>query len=348
MDKCNYNSIVKGDKCFVVAEIGINHNGDMELAKDCIFAAAESGADSVKFQNYRTEDFVSDKKLKLEYFSEGKKIIESQYNLFKRCELNRDQLFILKEVCDSLGLVFHSSPTSVDGINDLVEIGCNIIKNGSDFLTNLDIVSAIGNTGGLGVLSTGMSTLAEIDEAVKTFRSTGNNNLILLHCTSSYPTPSNQVNLARIEMLRDLFELPVGFSDHTDGVVAAVGSTLLGARWIEKHFTLDRKMPGPDHHFSINPEQLKDLICSIRSAEKMLGKKSFNPSPDECKSRSNFRLSCVATRNISIGDIINKSDIKFSRPGNGIPPSHQNYLIGRQIHHNISEGEQFKNEYFLK
>lgn len=333
-------------KVSIVAEIGINHNGDMGLAKDSIIAAAEAGADSVKFQNYKTEDFVTDKNLLFEYQSQGKTVREPQYNMFKRCELTRKQLSYLKEQCDLAGVMFHSTPTSIEGIRDLQAIGCQLLKNGSDCLTNLRLVRDMGETGLKTILSTGMATLSEIDDAVRAFRETGNENLMLLHCTSSYPTPVEDVNLARISTLREAFNVEVGFSDHTDGTTAAVGATILGAQWIEKHFTLSKNLPGPDHWFSMDPPELRQLVLSIRDAEKMLGTSAVGPTPSESLGRRDFRLSCVASRDISTGESLKPSDITFHRPGDGIPPIHCDILAGLKLTREVKKGQKFKKEFF--
>jgi N-acetylneuraminate synthase/N,N'-diacetyllegionaminate synthase len=323
---------------FIVAEIGINHNGDMKIACDAIAAAAEAGADSVKFQNYRTEDFISDRKLMFEYCSQGKKIIEPQFDMFKRCELSRDQLSILKEETDKCGLDFHSTPTSIDGVKYLQEIGCKIIKNGSDYLTHLELIRAMGETGLTTVLSTGMATLTEIDQAVQTYHETGNEKLILLHCTSSYPTPAKDVNLARLATLSSAFGVPVGFSDHSAGTTASIGATILGASWIEKHFTLDRDLPGPDHWFSMDPKELKDLVRTVREARNMIGNSFILPTVSEQPGRRDSRLSCVAKSEIKKGSIIKESDITFRRPGYGFPPKDIQHIVGRKIKETLSVG----------
>lgn len=330
----------------IVAEIGINHNGDMELARESILAAAESGADSVKFQNYKTEDFITDRDLIFEYRSQGKYTQEPQYDMFKRCELNLDQLAYLKEQCDSAGVLFHSTPTSIEGIHDLQEIGCNILKNGSDYLTNLRLIRAMGETGLMTMLSTGMATLSEIDEAVRIFRETGNENLMLLHCTSAYPTPPEDVNLSRLRVLRDAFGVEVGFSDHTNGTSAAVGATMLGARWIEKHFTLSKDLAGPDHWFSMDPPELRVLVDSVREAEKMMGSSAIAPTPSEVLGRRAFRLSCVAVRDLEPGVRLQSADITFQRPGDGISPIHDKLLTGLRLTRAIKKGQQFKKEHF--
>jgi len=335
-----------GHNCFVVAEIGINHNGDMELARDEIAAAADAGADSVKFQNYRTEDFVSDRALMFEYRSQGRKTVESQYEMFKRCELSRDQVALLKETANQHELDFHSTPTSVDGIQTLKDIGCAIVKNGSDYLTHLDLIRAMGESGLITVLSTGMATAAEIDNAVSAFRETGNDALILLQCTSSYPTPPEDVNLVRLLTLTAAFDVPVGISDHSVGTTAAVGAIVLGACWIEKHFTLDRNLPGPDHWFSMDPKELRELVTVVRDAERMVGSRIIAPTDSEARARRNYRLSCVAAKDMEAGEVISKKDIEFQRPGEGIPPSRVDFLVGLKLQHSLKKGEQYKKEHF--
>ena len=328
-------------KTFIVAEIGINHNGDMELAREMIFAAAKAGADSVKFQNYFTEDFISDRSLMFSYQSSGKRITESQYDMFKRCELGFSQLQFLKDTCDKAGVIFHSTPTSLIGIKQLLDVGCKILKNGSDCLTNLRLVRAMGESGLLTVLSTGMACLSEIEAAVQTFRATGNDNLILLHCTSAYPTPPDQVNLSRIKVLSDAFGVKVGFSDHSEGNIASVCASFLGAKWIEKHFTIDKTLPGPDHWFSMNSTELSSLVASIRSAEQLLGSSQISPTSAEQKSRTEFRLSCVAARDLVAGHQIKSDDITFHRPGDGISPLNEQFLCGSIIRQPILKGEKF-------
>jgi len=331
---------------FIVAEIGINHNGDMGLVRELIIAAAEAGADSVKFQNYKTEDFITDRELLFEYQSQGKTVKEPQYDMFKRYELTLEQLGFLKEECDLAGLMFQSTPTSEEGIKDLQHIGCGILKNGSDYLTNLRLIRAMGETGLKTILSTGMATLSEIDHAVRAFRETGNEHLMLLHCTSSYPTPAEDVNLARIATLRDAFGVEVGFSDHSNGTTAAVGATILGARWVEKHFTLSKDLPGPDHWFSMDAPELRQLVASVRAAEKMLGSSAVGPTPSESLGRRDFRLSCVAARDIGKGEFIKTSDIAFQRPGDGLAPIHEDMLVGLKLAREIKKGQKFEKGHF--
>lgn len=243
----------EGQPCFLAAEVGINHNGDMDLAHRCIDAAAEAGADAVKFQNYHTEDFLSDRSLTYEYVSQGKTVVEPQYDMFKRCELAPASLRELCEHCDQRSVIFFSTPMSEKGIDELVDVGSPLLKNGSDCLVHLPLIRAMARTGLPTVISTGMATLEDMKDAVEAFRQAGGRDLILLHCTSSYPTPPADVHLRKIAALSAAFDCVAGLSDHTDGTVAAIGAVALGACMIEKHFTLGKNLPGPDHRFSADP-----------------------------------------------------------------------------------------------
>ncbi|HAZ7574659.1 N-acetylneuraminate synthase family protein [Legionella sp. PATHC032] len=332
--------------CYLVAEIGINHNGDMELAKHTILAAKEAGADSVKFQNYKAEDFVINKEIEYEYISQGKVIRESQYEMFKRYELDATQLIELKEFCDKVHIDFHSTPTNREGIELLKSIGTKVLKNGSDYLTNLELIRDMGFSGLPTVLSTGMAYASEIDEAVRAFKNTGNTQLILLHCTSQYPTPAQDVNLYKIQSLKSAFDCVVGFSDHTEGSCAAIASIPMGTSWIEKHFTLDKSLPGPDHRFSSSPAEFKQLVDGIRYVEQALGTTQLGPTYSEHQSRDNFRLSCVAIRNLSKGDSIKKEDIQFQRPGNGIPPKNIDIILNKILKKEILKGQLISYEDF--
>ncbi|MBU1564930.1 MAG: N-acetylneuraminate synthase family protein [Proteobacteria bacterium] len=324
--------------CFIVAEIGLNHNGDMALAKRTIDAAIDAGVDSVKFQNYRTEDFICDTRLTHTYENYGKKVIESQYDMFKRCELDYKKLSELKTHCDQKGVDFHSTPTGMDGLADLLAMGVAILKNGSDYLGHLPLIEAMGNSGLPTVLSTGMATRKEIEVAVEFFRKTGNAQLILLHCVSLYPAAPEDVNLRRMISLAREFDCLVGFSDHTFGNEAVIGAVALGACWIEKHFTLDKELPGPDHRFSADPAEMKDLVRAVRIIEKQIGSEEIDFSMAENEARGQFRLSCVASRDLPSGWILKEKDIVFRRPGNGIAPRMVSTLYGRQLNCNVSAG----------
>jgi N-acetylneuraminate synthase/N,N'-diacetyllegionaminate synthase len=335
-----------GNPCLIAAEIGINHNGDMDLAKRTIRAAADGGADAVKFQNYRTEDFICDPSLTYSYESQGKRVKESQYDMFKRYELKRGQLHELKDYCDHVGIVFFSTPTGMEGIEELVDIGAPMIKNGSDFLVHLPLVEAMARTGIPTVLSTGMATLAEIDDAVQVFREAGGTDLILLHCTSSYPAPADELHLRKIQTLTQVFDCPAGLSDHSDGIVAALGAVALGACFIEKHFTLDKTLLGPDHRFSADPTELRALVSSLRALEKSLGSATVGPTESEKLGRRDFRLSCVAATDLHAGHVIEDEDVIFRRPGSGLPPKAFGWLLGLKLSRNVNKGHPFVSDDF--
>lgn len=333
-----------GFAAYLVAEIGLNHNGDMELARRTIEAAREAGADAVKFQSYRTEDFITDRTLTYSYESGGRTVTEAQYDMFKRCELNAEDLGALAAHCAHLGIGFHSTPTSEAGVRELVALGVGVLKNGSDYLGHLPLIAAMGASGLPSVLSTGMATVGEIDEAVAAFRATGNDALILLHCTSQYPTPAEDVNLAAMTTLAERYGCLVGFSDHTDGALAAAAAVARGACWVEKHFTLDRELPGPDHRFSADRAAFSAMVAAVRYVERALGGDALGPTAGEQASRTAFRLSCVAARALPAGHCLAAEDIAFRRPGDGLRPAEQPTLIGRALARALVEGDPICHE----
>src|ERR1700676_1968097 len=333
-----------GQPCFLVAEIGINHNGDMVLAHREIDAAAASGADGVKFQNYHTEGFVSDRSLTYEYISQGKTVVEAQYDMFKRCELSPESLRELRQHCEELGVVFFSTPMDEEGVAELVREGVVLLKNGSDCLGHLPLIRCMARTGLPTVISTGMATREDIDDAVEAFRDAGGRDLILLHCTSAYPTPAGDVNLRKIPALAQAYNCLVGFSDHTDGIVAAVGAVTLGACFIEKHFTLDKNLPGPDHRFSADPAEFRALVDAVRYVECGLGSAQLEPADAEQVARREYRLSCVAARDLAAGEKLTTLDIAFRRPGHGLPPKMAGQLLGRATARPIKRGTPLGSE----
>lgn len=332
--------------CLVAAEIGINHNGDMDLAHAMIDSAVDHGAHAVKFQNYRTEDFLHDRTLTYEYTSQGKTVVETQYEMFKRCELSSAQLTELREHCEQRGVLFFSTPTNADGVRQLVELGSPLLKNGSDYLVDLPLIEEMARTGLPTLISTGMATLAEIDDAVRAFRAAGGGPLALLHCTSSYPTRPEDVHLRKIPALAAAFGCPVGLSDHTAGIEAALGAVALGACFIEKHFTTDRNLPGPDHWFSATPDELRALVDGVSAVERSLGTSAIGPTATEEAGRRSFRLSCVAARDLPAGHTLTEDDIAFSRPGQGMPPKGRRWLVGRTLTHAVEDGHVLTPEDF--
>jgi N-acetylneuraminate synthase/N,N'-diacetyllegionaminate synthase len=339
MIKLGNKIIGPGQPCFIAAEIGINHNGDMELAKKMIDAAAEAGADAVKFQNYYTEDFILDKELTYTYVSEGIEITESQFDMFKRYELSFEQLEILKNHCDSKGVLFFSTPTSKRGIDDLTKLNVELLKNGSDLLVNLPFIRQMAQSKIPTIISTGMALVSEIDDAVRAFEEAGGKDLMILHCTSSYPTPDSDVNLLKLESLAKTFNYPIGFSDHTWGIEAAIASVVLGSCFIEKHFTINKELPGPDHRFSSDPIELKKLVEGVRKTEKMLGTSKIGPTNSEKTSRFGFRLSCAAARDIAIGETLKQEDIIYIRPASGLHPKFTEAILNKKCKKQFIKGQ---------
>jgi N,N'-diacetyllegionaminate synthase len=331
-----------GHPCFLVAEIGINHNGDMALAHREIDAAAASGADGVKFQNYHTEGFLSDRSLTYEFISQGKTVVESQFDMFKRYELHSESLHELRQHCDERGVVFFSTPMDETGLAELVHEGVTLLKNGSDCLGHLPLIRSMARTGLPTVISTGMATREDIDDAVQAFREAGGRDLILLHCTSTYPTAATDVNLRKIPALAEAYDCLVGFSDHTDGIVAAVGAVTLGACFVEKHFTLDKNLPGPDHRFSANPAEFRALVDAVRFLERGLGSAELEPAHAEQIGRREYRLSCVAAHDLRAGQTLAIEDIAFHRPGTGLPPKMLTELVGKKLAREVRRGSLFE------
>lgn len=318
-------------KSFLIAEIGINHNGNMDLAKEMIAEAASAGADAVKFQNYKTEDFISDRNLMYTYSNQGREVTEPQYDMFKRCELSLSDLHALKACCVENKVDFSSTPTSEVGLKELVEVGASWIKNGSDYLGHLPLIRSMAMTGLPTILSTGMATESEISDAVEAFRDSGGKDLILLACTSSYPTPPEHLNLRRISKLTKTYSCPSGFSDHSAGWEAAVSAVTLGACVVEKHFTTDRNLDGPDQWFSSTPEEFAELVRRVREVEKMLGSDELKPTDAESLSRQNFRLSCTSACDLAKGSILKYDDICFRRPASGLAPKFADLIVGKAI-----------------
>lgn len=332
------------EPCFIVAELGVNHNGDIDIAKKMIIEAKECGVDAVKIQSFVTDEIIIDKNLKHTYKSQGRKIIESQHKILKRYELN---IKIKKELFDfakKQNIILFSTPqdSSFEMVDYLCseEINMPAIKVGSDDLTNLPLLSYYAKKKKPMIISTGMATISEIEDAVKTIEFEGNKEIVILKCTSLYPTPPEECNLNQIKTLQCTFNKITGYSDHTIGNTAAVISVILGAKVIEKHFTLSKKMAGPDHWFSADPEELKLLVKQVREAEEMLGSHQFILSKEELKMKLETRRSLTVKNDIKKGEIITKSDIGFMRPGNGLPPEYLSFVIGRAAKKDFKKGEK--------
>ncbi|HLC89328.1 MAG TPA: N-acetylneuraminate synthase family protein, partial [Patescibacteria group bacterium] len=280
--KFGHNIIGDNQPVYVIAEAGVNHNGDIKLAKQLVDVAKQAGADCVKFQTFTADEFISDKKSTYTYTSQGKEVTESQYEMFKRLEFSEKDWQEIINYCKEKGVVFATtaqSPADLDFILKLASLP--FIKVGSDDLTSLDLISDYAEKGIPMVISAGMSDEAEISDAVETIKQAGNEQIIVLHCVSSYPAKAQEVNLKKIPAIKNKFNVIVGFSDHTQGSAAATGAVYFDSKVIEKHFTLSHDLPGPDHWFSADPEELKKYIIDIRLAEQMIGSGEIVPTANE-------------------------------------------------------------------
>jgi len=308
-----------------------------------IVEAKKCGIDAIKIQSFVTDDFIADKNLKYTYKSQGRKITESQYKIFKRYELSKKIQKELFDFAKKQNIIIFSTPqdSNFEMVDYLCgkEINMPAIKVGSDDLTNLPLLSYYAKKKRPMIISTGMATIDEIENAVKTIELEGNKEIIILKCTSLYPTPPEECNLNQINTLQCAFDKIIGYSDHTSGSTAAVISIILGAKVIEKHFTLSKKMIGPDHWFSADPEELKLLVEQVREAEKMLGRPQFVLSKNELKMRQDSRRSLTAKNDIKKGEIIKESDLEFKRPGNGLSPKYLPFVIGRIAKKYFKKGE---------
>lgn len=320
---------------FIVAEIGCNHNGSKDLAREMVIKAKECGVDAVKFQTFKADALISCYAPKAEYQKETTGTVESQLEMTKKLELSHDDLIELKAYAESLGLVVFSTPFDLDSVDFLNSIGQSLWKIPSGEITNLPYLKRIGAIkidNKKIILSSGMATIDEIKTCIGVLvkAGTNENDIILLHCNTEYPTPDKDVNILAINDLKEQFpNVSIGFSDHSVGYVAAVGAAILGVSLIEKHFTLDKNFAGPDHKASATPEELKALVENVRRIEVMAGSSKKIVTESERKNKIVARKSIVAARNIVKGEILTEENITCKRPGNGISPMKWYDILGK-------------------
>jgi len=333
-------------KVFIIAEAGVNHNGRLDLAYQLIDVAKDAGADAVKFQAFKAENVVSKLADKAKYQKKTTGSDKSQLEMIKELEISFDDFIKLKKYCDKREIMFLSTPfdhQSIDFLYDLVDI----YKIPSGEIINHPYLKHIAAKNKPLIMSTGMANLGEIEEAINTIRSINSEvKISLLHCTTNYPTPYEEVNLKAMQTLVTVFKLPVGYSDHTLGIEVPVAAVAMGAKIIEKHFTLDKKLPGPDHKASLEPGELKEMVKAIRNIELALGDGIKKPTKDELEIMKVARRSLVATRDIRGGEIIKESDIAIKRPGTGIPPKFKKIVMGMKLINDIKQDEPFRWENF--
>jgi N,N'-diacetyllegionaminate synthase len=324
---------------YIIAEAGVNHNGKIELAKMLADIAKEADADCVKFQTFVAEASISKFAEKAEYQKKNTGVEESQLAMVKRLELNFADFAELKNHCAKIGIDFLSTAFDTDSVDFLKSIGQCRWKIPSGEITNFPLIKKIGRFRQPVILSSGMSTLEELRHVVKILRDCGTEDLTVLHCTTEYPAPFEDVNLNAMSTIRNEIGLPVGYSDHTEGVEIPVAAAALGAVIIEKHFTIDKAMDGPDHKASLNPEQLKDMVKAIRNTEKAMGDGRKIPADSEKKNIVIARKSIVAAADIKRGEIFTEKNLTVKRPGNGISPMRWFDILGKPAGRDYAEDE---------
>ena len=329
-----------GNPCFIIAEAGVNHNGEMGLAHKLIDAAAKAGADAVKFQSFVTEDVVTPEAQKARYQVETTGQNGGQFAMLKKLELSKDQQKELKTHCDEAGILYLCTPYEEKSADLLEAIDVAAYKIASTDTTNIPFLRYLAGKGIPVMLSTGMSSLGEVEEAVNELKLHGlNGEIIILQCTSEYPAPVNEINLRAMKTMELAFGCPVGFSDHTPGIGTSPWAVAAGACVVEKHFTLNRNMEGPDHRASIEPDELKELVRTIRDVETAMGDGIKRPMPSELPNKTRMQKSLVATRLIPAGETIQKADLTCKRPGSGLPPKWFDRVVGSKAAKEIQKEE---------
>jgi N,N'-diacetyllegionaminate synthase len=325
----------------IIAEAGVNHNGSMSIARELIDIAANSGADFVKFQTFKAHEVVQRGASKAKYQVQNNVDTESQFEMLKRLELDESMHFELIQHSKNMGIGFISTAFDIESANMLFCLGQNTFKIPSGEITNLPLLRHIGSFGKRVILSTGMSSMEEVKEALKVLEGSGvlKSQITVLHCTSAYPTPLSEVNLNAMENISETLDIAVGYSDHTLGIEVAVAAVALGATIIEKHFTLDRNLPGPDHKASLEPGELKLMVSQIRNIEKALGDGIKRPMPSEMENIDVVRRSIVARCKIAKGEVFTESNLTTKRPGTGITPMNWDRIIGSLASRNFIEDE---------
>ena len=328
-----------GLPCLVIAEAGVNHNGSLEMALRLIDAAADAGADIVKFQTFKAEEVVSPIAPKADYQVQTTGGSESQLEMVKKLELQPEAFRQIERRCRERGIVFMSTPFDKGSVDLLKDLGVVAFKIGSGELTNLPFLSYVAAQGKPMILSTGMSNLDEVAAAVGAVRAAGNRELVILHCVSNYPAAPSSVNLRVMKTLEDEFGVPVGYSDHTEGIAIPLAAVALGACIVEKHFTLDRSLPGPDHRASLEPHELAAMMRGIRTVEAALGDGIKQPAAEELNTAAVARRSLVAACDLQAGTVLLDAMVAIRRPGTGLPPSALLQLVGRCLRQDVAAGE---------
>jgi N,N'-diacetyllegionaminate synthase len=331
-------------KVLVIAEAGVNHNGSMELAKEMVRKAKAAGVDYIKFQTFIPRQLVSKYAAKAEYQKETTGSQQSQLQMLEKLALTYDDFKELKGYCSEIGIGFISTPFDFESIDFLESLDMDFWKIPSGEVTNLPYLEKLGRTGRRVIISTGMCEIDEIDKAIKVLEENGTKDITILHCNTEYPTPFEDVNLLAMNHLAKEFGKPVGYSDHTKGIEIPIAAVALGATVIEKHFTLDKNMEGPDHRASLEPDELKKMVDAIRNIELGLGDGIKRRTASEQKNYAVARKSIVAKTDIASGEIFTEENITVKRPGNGISPMKWHEVLGKRATHVYHEDELLDEE----
>ena len=332
------HTIGPGYPCFVVAEAGVNHNGEPEKTFRLVDAAVRAGADAVKFQTFTAEQLATRDAPKAGYQAEVTGSGESQFEMLRRLELSAEAHRELLAYSRQHGILFMSTPFGEDSADLLDELGIAVFKIPSGEITNLPFLAHVARKGKPMIISTGMATLGEVETAMRVVRDAGARDLVLLHCVSNYPARPSDVNLRAMETMAAVFEVPVGYSDHTAGMEVALAAVALGACVLEKHVTLDRSLPGPDHRASLEPAEFAALVTGIRTVEGALGNGCKEPAASEAEMAAVARKSLVAARHIPAGSKLTEEMLAAKRPGTGLPPAMRSQLLGRVVSRDIPAG----------
>jgi len=324
-----------GEPCFIIAEAGVNHNGDPECARKLIDAAVEAQADAIKFQTFIAEILVTPSAQKAEYQKIGSSASTTQFQMLKSLELSEPVFKKLAAYAKKKGILFLSTAFDEESLELLFRLHVPVFKIPSGEITNFPFLAKIAEQKKPVILSTGMSTMAEVKDAVSCLREHGCKEIVILHCTTSYPAPPESVNLRAMNTLREEFRLPVGYSDHTAGISITIAAVAMGACVIEKHFTLDRTLPGPDHAASLEPEEFRQMVRAVRDVESAAGNGKKDIQACEVSIRAVVRKSIVAAKNIAPGALISEDMLTIKRPGSGIEPGHIQEIIGKTAPHGI-------------
>lgn len=341
-------NILERDNVFIIAELSANHMNNFDIAVKTIEAMAESGADAVKFQTYTPDTITID--CDNEYFQIKQGTIwdgQVLYNLYEEAYMPWEWQPKLKKIAEDLGLIAFSSPFDMTSVDFLEEMGVEAYKIASYEITDIPLIEYVASKGKPIIISTGIASKEDIDLAIKTCRKTGNNQIAILKCTSSYPAPMDEINLNTIPALKEEFDVCVGLSDHTMGAEVAIAGVALGAKIIEKHFILDRNMEGPDSEFSMEPQEFKAMVDSIRNIEKALGNSDFEVT-EKMLINQDFSRSLFAVKDIKKGEIITEDNVKSIRPGFGAHPKYLSEILGKEVNCDIKRGTPFKLEFVSK